>query len=329
MAERKKNNDVKSCAQKCADKAKLTLGPLFFNWPADKRRDFYFRVADEAEVDVVYLGEVVCSKREVFFEDKLLDVAERLKKARKEVVLSTLALVTSEREMQAISKRVDQGFLIETNDVACLQALDGKPHVVGPFINVFNESARDFLVRNKAKRIVLPVELPGSSIKVLAGKSKAETEVMVFGRQPLSVAMRCYHARSYGLKKDGCRFVCGKDLDGLQADTVDGQPILSVNGSMTLSHGYGVLLNELKALHEIGVSHFRLSPQDVDMAAVAALYRGVLDKKCEAKEAEAKLKKIVGPVPFVNGFYYGREGLSWVDQTDSVKKLNKSCGGKK
>ena len=37
----------------------LTLGPLLFNWKLERRRDFYFRVADEAPVDCVYLGEVV------------------------------------------------------------------------------------------------------------------------------------------------------------------------------------------------------------------------------------------------------------------------------
>ncbi|MDD3371575.1 MAG: U32 family peptidase [Alphaproteobacteria bacterium] len=290
----------------------MTLGPLFFNWSAEKRRDFYFRIADEADVDTVYLGEVVCSKREAFFEEHLPAVVERLKKAGKKIVLSTLALVTSDREMTAIEQRVGQGFLIEANDVACLKALDGKPHVVGPFINVFSESARDFMIRNKASRIVLPVELSGSSIEILAGGSKAETEVLVFGRTPLSVAMRCYHARAYGLNKDGCRIVCGKDPDGLAADTLDGEAVLTVNGSQTLSRGYGVLLNELHALLEMGVSHFRLSPQDVDMVKVTEIYRSVLDKKTEAREALAKLKKITGAVPYENGFYYGKEGLSWI-----------------
>ncbi|MFA4993931.1 MAG: U32 family peptidase [Bdellovibrionales bacterium] len=289
--------------------SKLTLGPLFFNWPPEKRRDFYYRIADEADIDIVYLGEVVCSKREPFFEKFLPKVAERLRNGGKEMVLSTLALVTTEREMKAITERVKQAFLVEANDVACLQALNGKPHVIGPFINVFNESARDFLIRNKAKRIVLPVEIPATSIKIVASKSKTETEVMVFGRQPLSVAMRCYHARAHGLNKDSCQFVCGKSPDGLAVDTMDKQPILTINGTQTLSHGYGVLLNELAALQKMGVTHFRLSPQDIDMVGVAALYRAVLDKKSSPKEALAKLKKLTGNVPYVNGFYYGKEGL--------------------
>ena len=49
----------------------LTLGPILFNWKPERRRDFYFRIADEAPIDCVYLGEVVCSKREPFFVDDL------------------------------------------------------------------------------------------------------------------------------------------------------------------------------------------------------------------------------------------------------------------
>ncbi|MDR3423690.1 MAG: U32 family peptidase [Alphaproteobacteria bacterium] len=290
---------------------RLTLGPLFFHWPADKRRDFYFRIADEAAIDCVYLGEVVCSKREVFFEDMLFPIAERLRKAGKEVVLSTLALVTSDREMKAIKDRVKAGFLIEANDVACLQALAGKPHVIGPFINVFNESARDFLIRGNATRIVLPVEIPAQSIGIIAGKT--ETEIQVFGRQPLSVAMRCYSARAHGRHKDGCQFVCGRHPDGLTADTVDGQPILTVNGTQTLSHGYAVLLRDLATLQKMGVTHFRLSPQDVDMVEVARIYRAVLDGQAEVEESEKKLRKLTGDIPYVNGFLHGREGLAWVE----------------
>ena len=41
-----------------ANKSELTLGPLLFNWQPEAWRDFYFRIADEAPVTTVYLGEV-------------------------------------------------------------------------------------------------------------------------------------------------------------------------------------------------------------------------------------------------------------------------------
>ncbi len=293
-------------------KAQLTLGPLLYHWDAEKRRDFYFKIADEAPVDCVYLGEVICSKREPYFEDYFYQVADRLKSAGKQVVISTLGLVTSAREMADIKKHADQDALVEANDVACLQALHGKPHVIGPLINVFNEGAREFVLRKGAFRIVLPVEAPATSIKVLAD-TPAEIEVMVFGRQTLSIAMRCYHARSHGLTKDTCQYVCGLDPNGLSASTVTGEDLMTISGTSTQSHGYVVLLNELDALRKMGVTHFRVSPQYMDMIAVTSLYRDALDGKCSPQEAEARLLGISDDIPFVNGFYYAREGLSWLE----------------
>lgn len=50
-----------------AAKAELTMGPVLFHWPVETLRDFYFHIADEAPVDNVCLGEVVCHKRAPFF----------------------------------------------------------------------------------------------------------------------------------------------------------------------------------------------------------------------------------------------------------------------
>lgn len=295
----------------------LTLGPLFFHWSPEKRRDFYYRIADESVVDCVYIGEVICSKREPFFEGYLPTVIERLQAAGKEVVLSTLALITSKHEINSIKENIGSNILIEANDVACLQVLKGKPHIIGPFINVFNEGTRDYLVKNNAQRIVLPVEMAASAINIITKEPhNVDTEVMVFGRQPLSVAMRCYHARSYELNKDSCQFVCSLNADGLPADTIDGQHILTVNGTQTMSHGYVVLLDQLKKLQDMGVTHFRISPQNIDMIKVAAIYRKTLDGKFNSDEAITKLKESTSEVPFVNGFIHGKSGLEWINNKE-------------
>ena len=292
--------------------ARLTLGPLLYHWPAHQRRDFYLRIADEAPVDTVYLGEVVCSKREPSFKPFFDSVVARLRAAGKEVVVSTLALVTSKREVATLCELSAGGLLLEANDVASLQILSGAPHVVGPHINVFNEGTRDFLVNRGAVRIVVPVEMPARSLRVIATTAEpTHVEVQVFGRQTLSVAMRCYHARSHNLTKDHCQLVCGLDADGLAASTIDGTEILTISGTQTLSRGCCVLLPELGTLREIGVSHFRLSPQKVDMVLVAGLYRDVLDGKRSAAEAMQALRSVTGDIPYVNGFLHGREGLAW------------------
>jgi collagenase-like PrtC family protease len=281
-------------------KGKLTLGPLLFHWAPETRRDFYARIADEAEVDCVYFGEVVCSKREPFSEKDNEAIIARLEAGGKQVVRSTRALAES-------------GVLVEANDVACLQEVSGRPHVIGPYINVFNEGSQDVLIRGGAVRIVLPVEATAATVRVLASRSAVETELLVFGRQPLSVAMRCYHARSHELTKDSCQFVCGEDADGLAADTIDGAHLLTINGTQTLSNGYLVLLRELAPLRAMGVTHFRLSPQHVDMVAVARTYRAVLDHAITPEEASGDLAAVTADTPWQNGFLHGREGLAWVE----------------
>ena len=292
--------------------AQLTLGPLLYHWDAEKRRDFYFKIADEGPSIASIWARSSARSVSPYFEEYFYQVADRLRSAGKQVVISTTALVTSPREMADIRKHASEDALVEANDVACLQALHGKPHVIGPFVNVFNEGAREFVIRNGAVRIVLPVEAPATSIKVLAN-SPVETEVMVFGRQPLSIAMRCYHARSHGLTKDSCQFVCGLDPNGLSATTVTGEDLLTINGTSTMSHGYVVLLKELESLRKMGVTHFRVSPQHMDMIAVTSIYRDTLDGKCSPQEAEARLLGMSDDIPFVNGFYYAREGLSWIE----------------
>ena len=67
----------------------LVMGPVLFNWTPEDWRDFHFRMADEADVDVVCVGEVVCSKRAPFFEPYMADVIERLLAADKQVILFT------------------------------------------------------------------------------------------------------------------------------------------------------------------------------------------------------------------------------------------------
>ena len=289
----------------------LTLGPLLFNWKPERRRDFYFRVADEAPVDCVYLGEVVCSKREPFFVDDLPMIAERLAAAGKQVVHSTLALVTTDREMDDIRARCGDKTMIEANDVATINLIAGAPFVSGPFINTFNEATIDFLVARGAVRIGLPVELSAAAIATLARHNPVETEALVFGRQPLSLSMRCYHARAYGLHKDSCQFVCELDPDGLAADQLDGKPLLVVNGTQTLSHGYAAAFDDLAVLQAAGVSHFRLSPQTTDMVKVASLFRAALDGRIAAAEAQAELAALVAPTPFVDGYMRGRAGMSF------------------
>lgn len=293
--------------------AKLTLGPVLFNWPAETWRDFYFRIADEGDVDVVCVGEAVCSKRAPFHAPYIADVIERLLDAGKSVTLGTLALIMNDREMADLRTLTAdaEGMEVEANDVAACALLAGKPHVIGPFVNIYNEDTLNYFAARGAKRVCLPVELGRDAIRVLTATKAADIEVFAFGRLPLAISARCYHARHHGLHKDSCQFVCDKDPDGLELDTLDNEAFLAVNGVQTMSHTYQNLVAELAEMRDMGVSHFRLSPHTCDMVAVAKVYRDVLSGALEPEAADRELGDLTEGAPFSNGYYHGRRGVEF------------------
>jgi collagenase-like PrtC family protease len=294
--------------------AKLTLGPVLFNWRPEQMRDFYFRIADEADVDTVCVGEVVCSKRSPFFAPMIPEVVSRLTAAGKEVVLSSLALIMNERELKEARELAGgEDWLVEANDVSVAAMMGGKPFAVGPLVNVYNEGTLAYLESIGAVRTCLPAELPAEVIATLIKGAKGDIEVQAFGRLPLAISARCYHARSRNLAKDGCQYVCAEDPDGMAVDTLDDEPFLAVNGTQTMSYHYLSLLNELAGLRAAGVRRFRLWPQAVDMVAVAALFRAVLNGQTDAATAAEQLAGLCPRAEFANGYIHGREGHRYVE----------------
>ena len=165
---------------------------------------------------------------------------------------------------------------------------------------IYNEGTLAFLARRGARRVTLPFELPARALAALAEaaatmESPPELEVQVFGRTPLAISARCYHARAQGLHRNNCQYVCEADRDGMALDTLDGRPFLAVNGTQTLSFGIGNLAGELAALRAMGIGRFRLSPQDLDMVAVAEAFRAVLDGRLEP---DAALERLAGLATF-------------------------------
>jgi len=292
--------------------AELTLGPVPFHWSPEKMRDFYACIADEAPVDTVYLGEVICSKRAPFFEAEIPETAERLERGGKRVVLSSLAEVMLARERKATAGLAGMdGAEIEINNAAGLYSRGARPHRIGPFMNAYNEDTIAWMARNGATHVCLPAEMPAEAVKVAAqaaGSLGVGVEFQVFGRAPLAVSARCYHARSHGRTKDNCQFVCENDPDGMPLSTLDGRPFLRVNGIQTLSETYVSLLAEAEALVEMGVGHLRLMPQAVDMVAVAQVFRNCLDGRVDLQAAESELAALCPQTTFSNGFYHGVAG---------------------
>jgi collagenase-like PrtC family protease len=298
----------------------LTLGPVYYLWDGPKWRDFYYRIADEAPVDRIILGETVCSKRQHFIEPYLADVVERLERAGKSVAFSSLALVTLERESRIVKELIETSdHAIEVNDLSAIGLINGRRHLVGPLINVYNGPTARLMAQRGADRICLPPELPFSSIaRIAEDASDVALEVMVFGRMPLAISARCAHARSKGRIKDNCQFVCGEEPDGLPIKTLDRQSFLVLNGVQTMSHTCQLLLGELTDLQEAGVNAFRLSPQDCDMARIAAIFREMLSGSLGPGEAATLIGHCYPAAKFSNGFHHAREGAAWISRAKNT-----------
>lgn len=87
---------------------KLSLGPILYYWPEEQIRQFYREIADSA-VDIVYLGETICSKRRSLNLEQWIEIGQQLQAAGKEVVLSTLALLEAESELKSLRKICGNG----------------------------------------------------------------------------------------------------------------------------------------------------------------------------------------------------------------------------
>ena len=151
-----------------------------------------------AEIELI---DEPCGKRRVLRREDWAEVAQELRNCGKEVVFSTLALIEAESELATMGRIVrETEGLIEANDYACITAMGGRPFVIGPHLNVYNEPTLKFLARHGAKRWVAPVELPLAIVAALAELRPPHMEVEMFGygRLPLAFSARCFTARARG-----------------------------------------------------------------------------------------------------------------------------------
>ncbi len=253
---------------------RLALGPVQYFWPAERLRAFY-RAAREWPVEVVYLGEVVCAKRQALGLDDWLEIAGELSAAGKEVVLSTLALLEAGSELGRVRRICAQErWRVEANDMAAVRFLRGRGFVAGPHINSYNASTLEWLHELGASRWVMPVELPATTLRALqqARPPGMETEVLVFGHMPLALSARCFTARAHGLPKDRCEFRCGEHPAGMDLETREGERLFVVNGVQIQSGRPCNLLPFRDELLELGVDLWRLSPQVDGMEEAVAAF---------------------------------------------------------
>ncbi|HTM70513.1 MAG TPA: U32 family peptidase [Luteimonas sp.] len=289
-----------------ASPMRLSLGPPQYFWPRERTLDFYRDVA-AWPVDVVYVGETVCSKRRELRTSDWFDVAARLADAGKQVVLSSLALLEAESEVSVVRRQVAHGrYWIEANDMSAVQLCReaGVPFVAGPSLNVYNHRTLAMLVEDGLQRWVPGVEQGHALIADIVAATAAEglampeLEVLAWGRPALAWSARCFTARALDLAKDQCGFRCIDYPDGLPLATREGASLLRINGIQVQGDAIVDLAPELPALRGLGTTLLRIQPQAEGMDAVLQRFTAAI--------AGEDVVPVEGPR---SGYWHGQQGM--------------------
>lgn len=294
---------------------RLSIGPIQYFWERQQVLDFYQEAADSA-AQIVYLGEVICSKRRLVKLADWLDIGKELKQSGKEVVLSSLTLLEAASEVSSLKRLcANDEFMVEANDVTAIQLLStaGKDFVTGPSVNIYNHRSLDLLAGKGLKRWVLPVELGLETLKELQEQrpDDMETEVFALGRLPLAYSARCYTARAHNLPKDECQFKCLEYPDGLMLKTQENQEFLVLNGIQTQSALTHQALEQLDELKALGVDVLRISPQHQGTMRIIEIFDAVL----KGTEPGSLTEELIGLLPLgaCNGYLLKQAGMDYDD----------------
>ncbi|SFP99204.1 U32 family peptidase [Pseudomonas borbori] len=286
---------------------KLSLGPVLFYWTREKLLNFYAEMLEQP-LDVIYLGETVCSKRRAFGLDEWLGLARDLRgSSTAELVISGLTLVEAASELSSLKRLCDNGeLLVEANDMGAVQFLRERklPFVAGPALNVYNGHALAELIDCGMQRWVPPVECSGALIQDSLeqldslGLSRPQVELFAYGHLPLAYSARCFTARAENRPKDDCQLCCQNYPEGISLLSQEGEALFTINGIQTMSAKVNNLLADYPQLQNVGAELLRLSPRAEGMAEVIQAYHTVRQGALPPLAVEG-----------CNGYWHGRPGM--------------------
>lgn len=299
---------------------KLSLAPLTYYWSKEACSQFYHD-ALRWPVDIIYLGEVICSRRHVMRLADYIALAKDCRDAGKQAVLSTLTLIDNEADRRAMHKLIDaalsEDFLVEANDFSAVRALQGKRFVAGPHLNVYHDGTLAWLQRFGACRFTPPIECGRDDLQVLQHHRPEgmETELQVWGRMNLAYSARCFTARHHRLHKDNCAFSCEKYVDGLPLATREKREFLTLNGIQTQSSTCIDLGAQLPELAAMGIDVLRLQVQSQCMGEIV---RAFDDARKLNNAALLEDRFLPTHAERCNGYWLGKPGMNWETDTATL-----------
>jgi len=295
---------------------KISVAAVPYFWSKESYLNFYQQLA-KLPVDIVYLGETVCSKRRSMGLQDWLDIAEMLSQSGKEVVLSTLTLLEAESELSYLRKIASQkNYLVEANDHSAVQIAqsEGNLFVAGCAMNIYNNRSLTLFSKLGMSRWCIPVELGKEDLKPMIAAAKTldvELEYQIFGRMPLAYSARCFTARHHQLPKDNCQFKCADDEQGILVNTQEGDDFAQINGIQTQSSKVSNLLDRWQELESSGIDVLRIVPVSAeDTLDVVKILISALSNA----ENEIDLSKLRSNYEYCNGYWLQLEGMKYKQQ---------------